>query len=281
MEGHNFDIRKHLLEYDDVMNKQREVIYKQRRGFLAGENLKEEIFEIVEGVVEQTTATHADPGLPDEEWDPKGLDDAVFRQFGFRLDLNEEQQGGLAAAELHDLVRERVLQQYEEREQAFTPPVMRYLEKVIMLQTMDNLWKDHLLAMDHLKEGIGLRGYAQKNPLQEYKKEGFALFEDLSDRMQDDVVEKLYTVQVAREEDVQRMEASGAPQHSLRMSHGGSLPLQSGPQRQRLLQPQPAQSGPVGQAAQPAQAIRDTPKVGRNAPCPCGSGKKYKKCHGV
>ncbi len=284
VEGHNFDIRKHLLEYDDVMNKQREVIYKQRRGFLAGENLKEEILEIVEGVVEQTAANHADPGLPDEEWDPKGLDDAVFRQFGFRLNLNEGQQAGLAAEELYDLVRERVLQQYEEREQAFTPPVMRYLEKVIMLQTMDNLWKDHLLAMDHLKEGIGLRGYAQKNPLQEYKKEGFVLFEELSDRMQDDVVEKLYTVQVAREEDVQRMEASAAPRRSLRMSHGDSMSLQSGPQRQQLLQPQPAQNvqaGPVSQAAQPALAIRDTPKVGRNAPCPCGSGKKYKKCHGA
>ncbi len=279
VEGHNFDIRKHLLEYDDVMNKQREVIYKQRRGFLAGENLKEEILEIVEGVVEQTTATHADPGLPDEEWDPKGLDDAVFRQFGFRLDLKEEQQADLAAEELHDLVRKRVLQQYEEREQAFTPPVMRYLEKVIMLQTMDSLWKDHLLAMDHLKEGIGLRGYAQKNPLQEYKKEGFALFEDLSDRMQDDVVEKLYTVQVAREEDVQRMEASGAPRRSLQTSHGGSMPLQS--PGQQLLQPGHAQAAQAGQPAKPEQAIRTTPKVGRNAPCPCGSGKKYKKCHGA
>ncbi len=133
--------------------------------------------------------------------------------------------------------------------------------------------------MDHLKEGIGLRGYAQKNPLQEYKKEGFALFEDLSDRMQDDVVEKLYTVQVAREEDVQRMEASGAPRRSLQTSHGGSMPLQS--PGQQLLQPGHAQAAQAGQPAKPEQAIRTTPKVGRNAPCPCGSGKKYKKCHGA
>ena len=278
VEGHNFDIRKHLLEYDDVINKQREVIYERRRGFLSGENLKGQVLEIVEEMAEESVLNYADKGVDPTEWDWKGLDDTVFRQFNMRLGLSEEQQEELITEDLQDLVRDRALQHYEEREQAFTPSVMRYLEKVIMLQTMDSLWKDHLFAMDHLKEGIGLRGYGQKNPLQEYKKEAFSLFDDLSRRMQEDVVEKLYSVQVARQEDVQRMEEGQAAQRPMQMLHGG----QATPQ-----QPQPttrtAHGRPNGQpsAERPVQAVRDTPKVGRNAPCPCGSGKKYKKCHGA
>ncbi len=277
VEGHNFDIRKHLLEYDDVINKQREVIYEQRRGFLGGENLKGQVLEIVEEMVEENVLNYADKGIDPMEWDWKGLDDTVFRQFNMRLGLSEEQQEELNTEELRDLVRDRVLRHYEEREQDFTPPVMRYLEKVIMLQTMDSLWKDHLFAMDHLKEGIGLRGYGQKNPLQEYKKEAFALFDDLSRRMQEDVVEKLYSVQVARQEDVQRLEEGQAAQRPMQMLHGGQAALQAQPATQ------PVAGRPGGQppAARPVQAIRDTPKVGRNEPCPCGSGKKYKKCHGA
>ena len=277
VEGHNFDIRKHLLEYDDVINKQREVIYEQRRGFLAGENLKGQVLEIVEEMAEENVLNYADKGIDPMEWDWKGLDDTVFRQFNMRLGLSAEQQEELATEELRDLVRDRALRHYEEREQDFTPPVMRYLEKVIMLQTMDSLWKDHLFAMDHLKEGIGLRGYGQKNPLQEYKKEAFALFDDLSRRMQEDVVEKLYSVQVARQEDVQRLEEGQAAQRPMQMLHGGQAALQAQPATQ------PIHGRPNGQpsAERPVQAIRDTPKVGRNEPCPCGSGKKYKKCHGA
>ncbi|MGH7962905.1 MAG: SEC-C metal-binding domain-containing protein, partial [Candidatus Binatia bacterium] len=200
---------------------------------------------------------YANKDVYPEEWDWNNLDDALFRQFNFRLHLNEEERKDQAPETLADLVHDKALQAYEEREQAFTPPVLRYLEKVIMLQTMDALWKDHLLAMDHMKEGIGLRGYGQKNPLQEYQKEAFTLFEELSQRLQEDVVEKLFTVQIARQEDVQRMEARRTPQRQV-MSHGG-----------------------VAQQVQPAQTKRDAPKVGRNDPCPCGSGKKYKKCHGV
>ena len=278
VEGHNFDIRKHLLEYDDVINKQREVIYEQRRGFLAGENLKGQVLEIVEEMAEESVLNYADKGIDPAEWDWKGLDDSVFRQFNMRLGLSEEQQEELITEDLQDLVRDRALQHYDEREQAFTPPVMRYLEKVIMLQTMDSLWKDHLFAMDHLKEGIGLRGYGQKNPLQEYKKEAFSLFDDLSRRMQEDVVEKLYSVQVARQEDVQRMEEGQAAQRPMQMLHGGQAALQ---QPQPATPPAPGRPDTPPRAARPVQAVRDTPKVGRNAPCPCGSGKKYKKCHGA
>jgi preprotein translocase SecA subunit len=260
VEAHNFDIRKHLLEYDDVMNKQREVIYQQRRGLLASETLKPEVVSMVEGISEQIAADYANPDLPPEEWDWKGFEDTLFRYFNARLHMNDEEKQNFSQESLADFVRERALRTYEEREQTFTTPVMRYLEKMILLQTMDNLWKDHLLSMDHLKEGIGLRGYAQKNPLQEYQKEAFAMFEALSERMQEDIVEKLFTVQIARQEDVQRIEPRPLPQRRVMMSHGGSTV--------------PAQS-------QSAQLRHEAPKVGRNDPCPCGSGKKYKRCHGA
>ncbi|TMA52645.1 MAG: hypothetical protein E6J80_12090, partial [Deltaproteobacteria bacterium] len=177
VEAHNFDIRKHLLEYDDVMNKQREVIYQQRRSFLAGENLKSEVLEMIEELTEQTVAVYASKEVFAEEWDWKGLNDTLFRQFNFRLSVTEDERKDFTPEMLADVVREKALQVYDEKEHTFTPPVLRYLEKMILLQAMDGLWKDHLLSMDHLKEGIGLRGYGQKNPLQEYQKEAFSMFE--------------------------------------------------------------------------------------------------------
>jgi preprotein translocase subunit SecA len=257
VEAHNFDIRKHLLEYDDVMNKQREVIYQQRRGFLAGANLKAEVLSMVEGLVEQTVVSYVNDNIAPEEWDWKALDDALFRQFNYRLTLSAEERDAHTPESLTTFVQDAVLQTYEAKEHNFTPEVMRYLEKMILLQTMDGLWKDHLLSMDHLKEGIGLRGYAQRNPLQEYQKEAFAMFEALSQRMQEDVVEKLFTVQIARQEDVQRIEPRPVPQRQVVMSHGDAA----------------VQSHPV-------PLKREAPKVGRNDLCPCGSGKKFKKCHG-
>jgi preprotein translocase SecA subunit len=257
VEAHNFDIRKHLLEYDDVMNKQREVIYQQRRGFLAGANLKAEVLSMVEGLVEQTVVSYVNDNIAPEEWDWKALDDALFRQFNYRLTLSAEERDAHTPESLTTFVQDAVLQTYEAKEHNFTPEVMRYLEKMILLQTMDGLWKDHLLSMDHLKEGIGLRGYAQRNPLQEYQKEAFAMFEALSQRMQEDVVEKLFTVQIARQEDVQRIEPRPVPQRQVVMSHGDAA-VQS----------------------HPAPLKREAPKVGRNDLCPCGSGKKFKKCHG-
>ncbi len=262
VEGRNFDVRKHLLEYDDVMNKQREVIYDQRRSFLTSENLSSEVLEMVEQTTEETVSPYIFADTPNEEWNWKGLDDALFRQFNFRLQISEEEKLAYGVDELSDRIEEKVRQIYTEREENFTPPVLRHLEKVILLQTMDALWKDHLLSMDHLKEAVGLRGYAQKNPLQEYQKEGFALFEQLHDRMRIEVVEKLFTVQIARQEDVQQMEARRAEaRRKATVNH----------------------ADPAGQAqvAQPAQVKREEPKVGRNDPCPCGSRRKYKKCHGA
>ncbi len=262
VEGRNFDVRKHLLEYDDVMNKQREVIYDQRRSFLTSENLSSEVLEMLEQTTEETVSPYIFADTPNEEWNWKGLDDALFRQFNFRLQISEEEKLAYGVDELSDRIEEKVRQIYTEREENFTPTVLRHLEKVILLQAMDALWKDHLLSMDHLKEAVGLRGYAQKNPLQEYQKEGFALFEQLHDRMRIDVVEKLFTVQIARQEDVQQMEARRAEaRRKVTVNH----------------------ADPAGQAqvAQPAQVKREEPKVGRNDPCPCGSRRKYKKCHGA
>ncbi|MBI4516059.1 MAG: preprotein translocase subunit SecA [Deltaproteobacteria bacterium] len=258
VEAHNFDIRKHLLEYDDVMNKQREVIYTRRREVLAGERLKDTVAEMIEEAALNLCALYADREAAPEEWDWQALEDACFKQFACRPGFSPEARHSLTAAQLEAELLQRVRAVYEERERSFTPPVLRQLETVVVLQTIDALWKDHLLSMDHLKEGIGLRGYGQRNPLQEYQKEGFEMFEAMMHQIDVDVVEKLFTVQIARQEDVARMEQRRPQPGRLVASGGGSPPQPSKP-----------------------PAVRHEDKVGRNDPCPCGSGKKYKKCHGT
>ncbi len=257
VEAHNFDIRKHLLEYDDVMNKQREVIYHQRREVLKGENLKEEVLEMARGLAEEVVGRFADKETDPAEWDFNGLREALYHQFNFRLDLKPEEQENLAPERLEEIALERVEQSYGKKEERFTPAMLRQLEKIIMLQTIDSLWKDHLLNMDHLKEGIGLRGYGQKNPLQEYQKEGFAMFEEMVHKIQEDVVQKLFTIEVAREGAVEELEVQRRPQRMV-LSRGGE----------------------EAEPARVTQIRRQGEKVGRNDPCPCGSGKKYKRCCG-
>ncbi|MGO9266065.1 MAG: preprotein translocase subunit SecA [Candidatus Binataceae bacterium] len=259
VEAHNFDIRKHLLEYDDVMNKQREVVYHRRRELLSGASLKEEILDMADEMAEGIVNAHADREKDPAEWEWKEIEDASFKQFKFRPNFRESLNGAAldTPGDLIDLATERVHQLYDQREAEFTEPVMRQIEKVVMLQTLDALWKDHLLAMDHLKEGIGLRGYGQRNPLTEYQKEGFDMFEAMLAAIRQDVVEKVFSVQVRREQDVQRIEEQQQRAPKVVMSHGDETIA-------------PAQSTPR----------RDGEKVGRNDPCPCGSGKKYKRCHG-
>jgi preprotein translocase subunit SecA len=257
VEAHNFDIRKHLLEYDDVLNKQREVIYNQRREVLKGEALKEQIIEMAEGLAEEVVERYADKELPVNEWDLTALRDAFIRQFNLRLDLKNEELDQLSPEALAETAHRRVLEVYEDKEKRFGEAMLRQLEKIIMLQTIDGLWKDHLLNMDHLKEGIGLRGYGQKNPLQEYQKEGFDMFEDMIHRVQEDVVQKLFTVELARETAAQEIEIQQPRPQRMVLSHGDE-PL----------------------AARQTTTKREVDKVGRNDPCPCGSGKKYKRCHG-
>jgi preprotein translocase subunit SecA len=211
--------------------------------------------EMIAGIAE----AHADAEKDAADWDWKELEDAFYKQFKFRPAFHEN----LGGAELHtpddltEIAEERVHKLYDERETEFTEPVMRQIEKIVMLQTLDALWKDHLLAMDHLKEGIGLRGYGQLNPLVEYQKEGFEMFETMMRMMQQDVVEKVFSVQVQREQDVQQIEQQRQRPQRVVMSHGDETV-----------------------SAEAATAKRDADKVGRNDPCPCGSGKKYKRCHG-
>ncbi|MGA8058621.1 MAG: preprotein translocase subunit SecA [Candidatus Binataceae bacterium] len=263
VEAHNFDIRKHLLEYDDVMNRQREVVYHRRKELLSGAPIKDDIVDMCDALIEEIVKAHVEAEAAPEEWNWKAIEDAFYKQFHFHFNFREN-ANGRAIDHPDDLVEvagERVRALYDEREQEFTPPVMRQIEKIVMLQTLDSLWKDHLLAMDHLKESIGLRGYAQLNPLVEYQKEGFSMFEALMATMQADVVEKVFSVQTVREQSVQQLEQQQRPQRVV-MSHGGQT-----------------EQAPAG--APPGAAVkREADKVGRNDPCPCGSGKKYKRCHG-
>ncbi len=255
VEGHHFDIRKHLLEYDDVMNRQREVIYSQRRFILGGDGLKETVAEMIEDVVDDMINRFTDERSQYEEWDIKGLTEALWAQFGLRFDFDSLPEKEQTRANISDLILARANEIYEKKEQDLTPQVMRELEKFIMLQAVDTQWKDHLLSMDHLKDGIGLRGYGQRDPLKEYQKEGYELFLDMSARIKEETVRNLFLVRIA-EQSVEEL----APQKDQEMyfSHGDE----------------------GGGNGKPPPMRRKTEKVGRNAPCPCGSGKKYKKCCG-
>ncbi len=259
VEGHNFDIRKHLLEYDDVMNKQREVIYNQRREVLKGEALKEDVLEMVRELSGDIVSRRADKDVHPSEWDLAGLREAFNHQFNLRMELKPEEEESVTAEGLMELAENKVIEAYEDKEKRFGTPMLRQLEKIIMLQTIDTLWKDHLLNMDHLKEGIGLRGYGQKNPLQEYQKEGFEMFEEMVQRVQEDVVQKLFTVEIAREAAAQEIEMQQPRAQRMVLSHGAEN---------------------IDAARAPTPMKRQGEKIGRNEPCPCGSGKKYKRCCG-
>jgi len=255
VEGHNFDIRKQLLEYDDVMNQQREVIYKQRREALDGRDLKPVILDLISEASEDIAWGYADEKIPSDEWDFKGLEESVFKQFNFRLNKpDEDTLDHLTATGLAEIIQEEAYRIYEDRETYIGSDHLRNIERIVMLQTVDNLWKDHLLSMDHLKEGIGLRGYAQQNPLLVYKKEGFEMFQDMIARIKEETIGILYRVQVAEPE---------------------KMPAARQPDPQRLV----FSHGDGSTKKKPTK--RADEKVGRNDPCPCGSGKKYKKCCGA
>jgi preprotein translocase subunit SecA len=255
VEAHNFDIRKHLIEYDDVMNTQRNVIYTQRREVLAGEQLPETFAAIMDEMVEDIVTTFCPEKTPPEDWNWTSLNEDFYSQFNMPpAPINVNAQN-LTPALLSDHLKQQVRDRLEEREAEFTPPVMAHLMKVLLLQTIDAQWKDHLLSIDHLKEGIGLRGYAQRDPKEEYKREAYELFLQMMGRIRQEVVQKLFRIQLAREQDVERME-----------------------QRKRRHQMVFNRAG--GEDAAPKPVVRQEKKVGRNDPCPCGSGLKYKKCCG-
>ena len=260
VEAHNFEIRKHLLEYDNVMNQQREVIYSQRRDVLAGGDLKESVLEMMEEQAEGIVDLYADEKDHPEDWDLKGIEDAIYQQFSFRWKTPSVEEDGLNRNRLKELVLQGAKDIYQKKEEEFGEATLRYLEKVIMLQSIDHHWKDHLLAVDQLKEGIGLRGYGQKDPKIEYQKEAYQMFLEMLDRIKRDTVEKLFAIQIAKEQEVKEMKVER--KQTFILSRGEA-----------------AQGG--GGETEDGKGVtvrREGKKVGRNDPCPCGSGKKYKKC---
>ena len=224
-----------------------------RKQILAQEGLREMVLEFIDDVAMDIVDTYVEEKVHPEDWDLKAIEDAVAKRFNISLHLKDHLDG-LTRDGLIEIISERAKEAYRRREEELGGEVLSYLERILMLQTIDTLWKDHLLNMDHLKEGIGLRGYGQKNPLQEYKREGFELFADMIHRFKEEVVERLFRVQVVREADVASLEPKR--QQRMVLSRGEGTPQKARPVR------------------------REGKKVGRNDPCPCGSGKKYKKCCG-
>ena len=254
VEAQNFNIRKQLIEYDDVMNQQREIIYRQRREALQGENLKPVIMDMVEDLLDGVVADCSDEKTFAEDWDLEKLNGEISRLFAIQPGLTEDSLGESSQEDLREMLSKLVLDRYEAREQEFGEKVMRELESYVLLQNVDSLWKDHLLNMDHLKEGIGLRGYGQQDPLVAYKREGHALFDDMIERVKEETVRMLFHIQIQREEQVQQLK--------------------------KEQEDQPMFFGPAEGGGSRPPVVRKDGKVGRNDPCPCGSGKKYKKCCG-
>ena len=257
VEAQNFEARKHLLEYDDVMNKQRETIYAIRRSALEGKDQKEYALGIAEDLAIELVDNFCPKDQHPDKWNLTQLSGELLGQFGFDLKSLGD-IGGLTHDQLVDTLVEKVKKRYEEKESLFGTPMMRWLERRIILDIVDTQWKDHLLTLDHLKEGIGLRGYGQKDPLVEFKKEAFTLFEDMMGRIDSETVRYLFLIQPAKPEDQAR---------------------EIERRQQRQQQELQYQAGPA--QAEAPKPVRAGAKVGRNDPCPCGSGKKYKKCHGV
>ncbi len=262
VEGHNFDIRKHLLEYDDVMNKQREVIYRQRRELLSGEDFVAVVKDMTGDLVDTVVDEFANDRLASEDWDWQGFDERMLDLFQITLDWNDEDRSGMDREGFRKKIDGMVEEHYSAQEAHNGDEVQRHMERVILLQMVDTHWKDHLLSMDHLKQGIGLRGYGQKNPLDEYKKEGYNLFLNMVETVKQQTVSTLMRIRIVHEDDVERLEEERRRQR-------------------RELEQVTMNKGPAGEetvAAKPEK--REGEKVGRNASCPCGSGKKYKKCCG-
>jgi preprotein translocase subunit SecA len=248
VEAQNFDIRKHLLEYDDVMNKQRTEIYAFRKEVLQGDSVKSRVSSIIDETIDELLSIYCPDEKSGPECDIKGLNDALYGVFSLSVDSFPENPD-----DLREKIRSEVRGAYEKKESEIGDEFMRYLEKMIVLQVVDSQWKDHLLAMDHLKEGIGLRGYGQRDPLVEYKREAFDMFSDMSGRISSEIATRLFKIQIQRNQDAEIRSRSRQATLNYNRGEGGA----------------------------PVQTVKRGKKTGRNEPCPCGSGKKFKKCCGV
>jgi preprotein translocase subunit SecA len=281
VEGHNFEIRKHLLEFDDVMNKQREVVYSQRKEILQGDRLKEMVLDMIEEIGEGIVTEYTDEKRYPEEWDLDGLREAFSQTFSFPLELEQKAIEEMKQEDLKATLLEQIRIFFEEKEKTFGEDIMRDLERFILLRDLDSHWKDHLLNIDHMKEGISLRAYAQKNPLLEYKREGYELFINMLASVRENAVRKLFAVQLAEEGEVPELHD---PLESRLFLIRGGLEAPPAPPTLAPAAPPPPPGMAMGPEAEPPRTMpvrREGKKVGRNDPCPCGSGKKYKKCCGA
>jgi len=304
VEAQNFEARKHLLEYDDVMNKQREAVYGLRHQLLEGVDQKELILEdYVAGILSDLMERFCPVKVHPENWDLKGLKDAVFTRFGVDILAEGIKPETLNRQELGDAIFDKLKERYDAKEKLIGPDAMRYHERMIMLSVLDSQWKDHLLNMDHLKEGIGLRGYGQHDPLVEYKRESFDMFEEMMQRFQEETVRYLYLMQILeRPEERERAvgpevaglagggSEAGVPVPRASGGGDGRRPrpvstsvdeLEEAFQRKKRRELEQARMAGSGDLQPVQQVVRGTAKIGRNDPCPCGSGKKYKKCCGA
>jgi preprotein translocase subunit SecA len=276
VEGRNFDMRKQLLEYDDVANEQRKVIYHMRNSLLAAEEIGETISEFRREALDYAINQHIPPQSLPEQWDISGLEAVLYSDFGVRLPVQQwlDEDEKLYEETLRERILEALIAAYNEKEELAGAEALRTFEKQIVLRVLDDLWKDHLSTMDHLRHGIHLRGYAQKNPKQEYKRESFTLFQELLESIKRDSIRVLSHVQVRREDPAEeeqrlRRDAEELAQR-MQFQHAEVSALEAD-------QEDPEAEGDVAAAAAPT---RTEQKIGRNEPCPCGSGKKYKHCHG-
>mgnify|MGYP000103138949 CR=1 FL=1 len=267
VEGHNFDMRKQLLEYDDVANEQRKLVYSERNELMSTDDISDNIAQMREDVVDLVIDRTIPPQSLPEQWDVDQLEDDLRLEFGVNLPVSQwlADDKGLYEETLRDRIFADIEAMYKAKEEQYGAEMIRHLEKLIMLQSLDTKWKDHLAEMDYLRQGIGLRGYAQKNPKQEYKREAFEMFTAMLERVKSEVVTMLAKVQLREDSDLDEIEAKqqASSQKGLEMNHADAN------------QPESA----VPQES-PATFTRSAPKVGRNDPCPCGSGRKYKQCHG-
>ena len=270
VEGRNFEIRKHLLEYDDVMNKQREAVYRLRKRILEGIEGRDYILRVVGEIVESLLEQYCPHGVDPGDWDSNGVAKEYRMYFGLDVaDLGVDWDS-INLPELEEKLMTAATSRYEQRAEMFGDENFGRLEKFLLLDTVDRQWKDHLLALDHLREGIGLRAYGQRDPLVEYKRESYALFEDMWERIEDHVVKFLYHAEPVEDMQLQRRGVSTT------LSHPDAEGLAASHAQQER-----AANTPVAAPSKPATVRRVEPKVGRNDPCPCGSGKKYKRCHGA
>jgi preprotein translocase subunit SecA len=291
VEAQNFESRKHVLEYDDVMNKQRVAVYGLRKELLSGIDQKELILEeYAAGMVADALDRFAPRNVHADQWDMEGLNKYLLEQFGLDMAKHGIDADQLNRQELGDAIFEKLKDQYDAKEKLIGADAMRYHERMIMLSVLDTQWKDHLLNMDHLKEGIGLRGYGQHDPLVEYKRESFDMFENMMQRSQEDAVRYLFHMQIVDAPATQPAEPVAAdngdqpaalPPPPRRRASTSMDDLEAQFQRRKKRELEQARMAGSNGNTTPQQVVRGSAKVGRNDPCPCGSGKKYKKCHGA